>query len=375
MRDRVRNNSFEGPWEHSFAQELPFKISVTSVQTLRSAVHYPSLFEIGMSEYGVLLDGYLEYRLIGTSEEAVASVDSMWLGPLLLCCGCEIWRNQSDDSSQKRDRPDAVLTVCGALVLRVEEKASELNLSRAIKEITEKMHPSARDLFPAGYSSFPAIVSSPTLNKILSVSSSENGKFYTTEINSYRMDDINIRIEFVRDLFKIARWIVSVRGPSAIGSGIVPNVRLKTRNGHHVTLTQKGLLKEFKNVDTDRQQVMSIIYENKLPHVEHGECRNSKVAIIHRVGIPLEAKRYDYGTVVEHIRLALEELHNIGYAHCDVCKENVFYSTSDGVYFLGDLEYCRPALSPPRTDLRRYHPCATSEDLDMLQLEELKGTL
>lgn len=136
-----------------------------------------------------------------------ADLDGLWLGALARCCSCEIWRNQTDDSGYATLRPDAVLTFRNALVLRVEEKALETSLSTAIEEIAAKMHSSAAELFPKGHDTFPAIVASQTVNKILGVSIDNSGQFFTHEYRSYRIDTLDVRVEFLRDVFKIARWM------------------------------------------------------------------------------------------------------------------------------------------------------------------------
>jgi serine/threonine protein kinase len=49
---------------------------------------------------------------------------------------------------------------------------------------------------------------------------------------------------------------------------------------------------------------------------------------------------------MKQVSKGLEELHAIGFAHCDVCIANVFIDFN-GIVFLDDLEYLTPINDPP----------------------------
>lgn len=96
------------------------------------------------------------------------------------------------------------------------------------------------------------------------------------------------RVSFLVDLFKVCRWLAAVNGPNS-DFHLVPNVRVKTRNDHHITWTKAGILKEFDHTRDMTEAVKRIgqVYEKKLRHVEHGMVRNDRSIIITRVGVLL----------------------------------------------------------------------------------------
>ncbi len=156
---------------------------------------------------------------------------------------------------------------------------------------------------------------------------------------------------------------------------MVPDVRRKTRNGHHITLLEDGIFKEFNeyklsNINID---IIRSIYALNLPNVEHGRV-NCKSVTITRVGSRLrDAMRVchlDAVAIYDQLKLAIEQLHVNGYAHCDICVDNIFVdSQEDGeAIFLGDLEYSRRKDEKPSADIRRADLKAiTAEQLDMIQ--------
>lgn len=83
-------------------------------------------------------------------------------------------------------------------------------------------------------------------------------------------------------------------------------------------------------------------------------------------------------SVIGQIKAGIDQLHANGYAHCDVCVDNIFVDSQEdgGAVFLGDLEYCRRKDDKPPVDIRRADPNAnTAEELDFLQFEKLKDEL
>ncbi len=79
--------------------------------------------------------------------------------------------------------------------------------------------------------------------------------------------------------------------------------------------------------------------------------------------------------VFQQVCQGVKELHSIGFAHCDICVENVFVD-DDNTIFLGDLEYCRRCGAPPPTHTARADSSAKSaEELDLIQLKVLEDEL
>ncbi len=49
----------------------------------------------------------------------------------------------------------------------------------------------------------------------------------------------------------------------------------------------------------------------------------------------------------DKIALGVKELHEIGFAHCDISLNNIFVEFGTNVVFLDDLEYLTPILDKP----------------------------
>ena len=155
------------------------------------------------------------------------------------------------------------------------------------------------------------------------------------------------------------------------------------RDGHHITLLEEGILKEFDEHKLHNIQIATIgaIYALNLLNIEHGTV-NCKSITITRVGSRLKdavrTRHMDKSSVLVQIRSGIDQLHANVYAHCDICVDNIFVDSQEdgGAVFLGDLEYCRRKDEKPPVDIRRADPKAkTAEELDMLQLEKLKDEL
>jgi len=356
---------------------LPFKIPITSFAMVSK---YPRVFEVGNAEYGSCVDTWLEHKLLSyTSEQAVVALDTMWQIVLKKMCFADILLDEHDVSSRARLRPDFTVMRNGMLVMKGEAKASLHDMNSASAELVSKFHDTAYKLFPDDCNSIPGVLSCNEAVSIHSISyDCFTGQFVEKEINSYDVTDLGGRVNFIVDVFKISCWICSQIARTEIFH-LVPDVRTKTSNGHHITLNKDGILKEFHH-DCLRGIPLGIIkhiYESKLPNVEQG-VTNCKTITITRVGSMLrnaiKAQKLNKTDVFEQIQNGVLQLHSIGYAHCDICVDNCFVDR-EGV-FLGDLEYCRPKDDAPplginREDLR----AATAAELDAYQLGLLQDEL
>eukprot|EP00969_Alexandrium_andersonii_P278098 12293339-Alexandrium_andersonii.AAC.1 len=248
-------------------------------------------------------------------------------------------------------------------------------------DLTRKFHKHAFKLFPKGCYSIPGVT---TCNEAIAMYSITffNNRFSQQLVKQYNVSEPRCRVDFTVDIFKILIWILSQTEPTE-GSHLVPDVRRKTRNGHHITLLEDGILKEFDEHKLHNIQIAIIgaIYALNLPNIEHGRV-NCKSITITRVGSRLRdavrTRHMDKSSVLAQVRSGVDQLHANGYAHCDLCVDNIFVDNQEdgGAVFLGDLEYCRRKDEKPPVDIRRADPKAkTAEELDMLQLEELKDEL
>jgi|EP00975_Prorocentrum_lima_P038636 hypothetical protein len=358
---------------------LPFKIPIQNLQTIGQ---FPAIFEYGMTEYGSSLDPWLEHRLLSlTSEQAVVILDGMWQTVIKAITNVVVYLDEHDLSSQKKLRPDFTAMFQNCLVMKGEAKASQADMMASSGDLTRKFHKHAFKLFPKGCYSIPGVT---TCNEAIAMYSITffNNRFSQQLVKQYNVSEPRCRVDFTVDIFKILIWILSQTEPTE-GSHLVPDVRRKTRNGHHITLLEDGILKEFDEHKLHNIQIAIIgaIYALNLPNIEHGRV-NCKSITITRVGSRLRdavrTRHMDKSSVLAQVRSGVDQLHANGYAHCDLCVDNIFVDNQEdgGAVFLGDLEYCRRKDEKPPVDIRRADPKAkTAEELDMLQLEKLKDEL
>lgn len=358
---------------------LPFKIPIVNQRTIDS---YPDIFQYGLAEYESSLDPWLEHKLLSfTSEQAVVILDGMWQTVVKSIANVVVYLDEHDASSQKKLRPDFTAMFQNCLVMKGEAKASQDDMMTNIGDLVKKFHKHAFKLFPKGCSSIPGIATCNEAVAIYSISFFNNC-FSQKLVKQYNVSELRCRVDFIIDIFKILIWILSQTEPTEV-SHLVPDVRRKTRNGHHITLLEDGIFKEFDEhkLSNINIEIIRSIYALNLPNVERGRV-NCKSVTITRVGSRLRdamrVRHLNAVTVYEQVKLAVLQLHANGYAHCDICVDNIFADSQKdgGAIFLGDLEYCRMKNEKPPADIRRADLNATTaEQLDIIQLEKLKDEL
>lgn len=369
------------PFTEVLQLPLPFRIPIMGVSTVEQ---YPDVFELGETEYGYSVDQWIsDFALTSsaTSEISVVSMDFLWQGILDKICGLTLLLNQCDPSSLIRLRPDFTALFNKMLVIKGEAKAEAENIPTAIQELIGKFHDTAHLMFPEHSPIIPGVASSKQMISLHRIYFDSRTRQYRQDfVKSYRVLDLNGRISFIIDVFKIARWIVSQIKPSQFFH-LVTDVRLKTRNGHHVTLVREGIVKEFyhRNERPIPMDIIRQIYAAKLPNVEQGvaNCMTITISTVgHKLGYAIHMLGLDKAEVWRQIQQAVEQLHGLGFAHCDICADNVFVNLVNNVVFLGDLEYCQRKEDPAPQGLRRSDPQArTGEDLDFIQLDQLRDEL
>jgi hypothetical protein len=306
---------------------------------------------------------------MGSSEYTTSSETQLWLAALVGCVGGVLYRDQHEGS-----RPDAVVMVGGAVALRVEEKYAEHQLDKAVTELTAKMPAESRALLPSGTSGFPGMAVSVSQCRLMHVEFS-GGSWRSVHVRTYNLGDMDDRVSFLVAVFQIARWMVGITGPASGASapGLPPGVRQRTRNGHWVTWCAEGLLKRFSRiVGGDQLQRIASVYSAKMDYIERGRRVNGRSVCIWTVGVPIRGMnpRASSERVMHDVHAALQELHSAGWAHCDVCVDNVFWVQSVGRFVLGDLEFVTPASeSPPRVRRCPENRLGTALELDAWQLE------
>jgi hypothetical protein len=358
---------------------LPFKIPIQNFEYINQ---FSAIFEYGKTEYGPSLDSWLEHRLLSyTSEQAVVILDGMWQTVIKSIADVVVYMDNYGASSEKKLRPDFTAMFRSCLVMKGEANASLADMYAISGDLTRKFHKHAFKLFPKGCFSIPGVT---TCNEAVTLYSITffNNRFSQQLVKQYTVSDLTGRVDFIVDIFKILIWILSQTEPTE-GFHLVPDVRAKTRNGHHITLQVEGILKKFgeHKLHNIQMAIIGSIYTLNLPNIEHGRI-NCKSVTITRVGSRLRdavrVRRMDKSSIFAQVTSGVHQLHANGYAHCDICVDNIFVDSQEdgGTVFLGDLEYCRRKDEKPPADTKRADPKAKSaEELDMLQLEKLKDEL
>ena len=378
LKHRVNPNV---PFTTVLESPLPFKIPVVDVEL---AVAHPSVLACGRSEYATAVDQWLSdfASTLGlTSESGVVATDFLWQGILGKLCNLIVLLNQKDPSSQVKLRPDFTGLFNDILVIKGEAKTDSSEIPTAISELIEKFHATAHLMFPSFCPIIPGIASSRQIISLHRIYYDSFAQQYRQDlVKQYRVLELEERLRFIVDIFKMAIWIVSQTSPVQFFH-LVTNVRLQTRNRHHVTLMRDGIVKEFY-LRSDRQIPMEIIraiYNAKLPNVEQGIAHCNTVTITtvgRRLRDVVRSSELNKSFVFAQVQEAVRQLHSIGIAHCDICVDNVFVNVADNVVFLGDLEYCQLLINAPPSGIRRADSRAkTAEELDLIQLGKFSDEL
>jgi hypothetical protein len=388
MRERLRNNSRSDVF-YSLAEPLPFKLTVVSQVY---AQRYPAVFEVGYPCYGSALDGWLDYSLNGSSEMTVISADGHWKSVIRHCIpAVSILENQHDASSVAQKRPDSSIEVNGALVIKYEAKYSTMDLETARNELVDKFHKKAINCFPQGGHSIIGITSALGVVRMYRISYRSDKTFTTVALNSYIVANESDRVNFIVDIVKVMRWIVTVKAPNH-SFHLTPGRRIKTKNRHHITWTAAGLLKEHNvTVSLVTMGFIDAVYSHQppLPHIEFGQVlrddqnRVTRSCMITRIGTRLSSALssgvVNCDGVWGQIQCAVAELHAIGFAHCDISVNNA-YVDDDGIVFLSDFEYLTPVSAQPPHLTRvptttSVDAILTASDLDSSQLTTFQNEL
>jgi hypothetical protein len=378
---RHRKNSLE----ESLNTPLEFKIPTTKLFHVQT---YPDIFQLADSGITDAISYYLSgISLLGafSSESSTVMSDAVWIKLFRLCCpGVQEYFNQKDRSSMVKLRPDVALYLNGALFLKGEQKARQEDMGTAEGEL-DKLHEEADLVFPFGSQSILGFTSSQTMITTLRITKYQNN-FITLNPQNFDISQDTGRVDFLVHLMKFLRYVVAIDKPN-LKFHLAAGLRKKTRNGHHITWIREGILKEYSTLRSDQQmEWIGAVYQLSLPHVEHGYVLDAilKTSIATRVGRKLNAcitdRTITRDVAFAQIQSGVQELHDIGFAHCDICVDNclVDVTGSPPTVFLDDLEYIRPVNYPPPPPPHnsRLPPGAelpsTAEELDYLQLQRLQ---
>ena len=154
-----------------------------------------------------------------------------------------IMHDEHDASSVKNPRPAFSAFHEGMLVMKGEAKSNLEEMMSSVRNLVSNFHPNAHKLFPKGCNSIPAVATCNEQIHMYAISYF-NRKFSMARVSVYNVVDLAGRVDFIVDIFKLVVWILSQTEPIE-HFHLVPDVRRKTRNGHHVTFLSRGIYKEF----------------------------------------------------------------------------------------------------------------------------------
>jgi hypothetical protein len=297
MKERIfQHNRVVGDFNVILAEKLTYKIAITRSDYVDQ---YPNVFELGICEYGVGIDSLLDHILVGNvgrSEMVTVSRNADFLKVFDICCGFSVLRDQVDPSSVVRLRPDDTIVSNGAVMLKNEAKGDVGDAGAARQELTSKLDKSALFVFPEDSQSIIGMTTFPDRICLYSIDYDLSQRHFTSShLKSYDMRHLHDRVSFAQDIFKIAQWMSTVRGPQSLFH-LVPNVRTQTPNGHHITWRDGGICKELKFQSNTRacaaemEAVLSrikLVYDAHLDNVEWGEVILPNFVNVSRVGFKL----------------------------------------------------------------------------------------
>ena len=279
-----------------------------------------------------------------TSEVCVCGMAGNWLTAVkMLIETSEIIFNRHHSSSEAVLSPIGVIAMNGALAAIIECRFTENEKINAAIEVPSKLNVNANKALPLNQLSIPVFASCSSCATLHSVVYNQaTTRFTQVQLRKYEWTIYEHRQRFLVDLFKILIWMINLQRSEQV-QYLIPGAKRSTPNGHFVTLVRAGLLKQFGR-NNIRLDLIERVYAAKLQHVERGTVNDSRSLTITSIGRPLHlAVRVRAVTnaedVIRQLRLAVDELHNVGVSHCYICTDNMFV-LDDGTVILGDLEYC-----------------------------------
>lgn len=238
VRERLQHVHFDagGSFVNVLNRPLPFKIPVLR---RRLVLDFPDTFEYGEAEYGASVDAWVDcFGGSPNSETTVVAHDMLWQQVLQTICNLNLMLNERNPSSQTRLRPDFSALHHDKLVMKGVAKCDLGGLGRAVTELVSKFHRTAYLSFSRNCPEIPGVVTSLQGAKLHRIFHAER-TFRQVFVKDYQFLNIIGRVEFIKDIFKIAVWIIHQTAP-VDAFHLPPNVRITTRNHHHVTLMSDG---------------------------------------------------------------------------------------------------------------------------------------
>ena len=384
MHERILLHQYDGDSSdlaEFIKSPVPFKIVVTDEDKVEK---FPEVFELGLPEYAYSVDVLMRHELIGDSEVTAVVQDKEWvfiLERMLTSVNngvVSVALNRHDKSSTMRKRPDTVIMFRQAHILKNVAKATVEKMVEADYncDLSSKYAETAYLTFPKNRSVI-GILSSPHYIQLKEIAYDQSLQQYKEKtLASFALDTEDGLLCFVRAIFNVARYTVSVTGPLSIFH-LVPNVQMTTDNGHSVVWEREGLRKTLR-APHPKVELLRYIYASNLANVEWGVVEGPNKTLITRIGHKLRISLLDGRITAEKaiadVKAGVKQMHDKGIAHTDLKVDNVFVDA--GVAFIDDLEYITEMHTVMLKPFRAISPAnqpdsMTAEELDYKQLEEI----
>ena len=159
------------------------------------------------------VDSFLDHMLLSyTSERAVLILDGMWLSVLKTIADVGVYFDEHDPSSSAIRRPDFSALHGDAIVMKGQVNAHLQDMVANRNDLTSKFAPLAYKKFPSGCTEIPAVTTCNEEIHLFGISYL-NQQYHHKHIETYRVIDIEGRVLFIQDLFKLVIWILSQADP------------------------------------------------------------------------------------------------------------------------------------------------------------------
>lgn len=273
------------------ASDLSYKIAGTCKKYVDL---FPDVFILGKCEYGIAVDALLQHlmeNVIGSCDLTTHARNSNFLAIFDQFCDHQVYWGRLVDS----------VVANGAVGLRIAARREPSDADAAHGDLIGSVSPEAPRVFPFNSQSIYGMTAFPYLLNLYSIGySTITRTFFTEDIACYDMRHMHERVRFVKAVFRIAEWMSTISGPNE-EFHLIPGVRDRTPNGHHITWTSDYLLKELKlfkqnaagqitNIAieyTTTLERIAPIYPAILSNVEWGTVEAPNLLRVTRIGLML----------------------------------------------------------------------------------------
>jgi len=279
--------------------------------------------------------------------------------------------NEHDNASKAGCRPDGVISWSLSVLLRIEVKADVRAHSDCVAQLKNSLRDDAMVFQPRNAQYMFGMAVAGDACHLYRITRNYNS-FQLVHLHWITLGRRNSLAEYMRMMAKIAcyvsHWdVVLVSDYPTLGhnAGDVIN-RFDPESGRlHATLvyTSNSVIKH--TCDSSNSELTAAIYSKNLLHLVRGTCVDKHEEM--ELCYSLENNLSFFADTDEHVKriisdinLALIEMHEAGYAHCDVRLPNILvraklptdpsipwtWEYANPTFVLCDFDFARPISSP-----------------------------